>query len=824
MSRTDRKPPIGDKTANEAILEQIKQNLDTVSSYVALSQSATIAAKEAKNNAHTCAKNAAIQYKVGGSDEEIAAHVEYIKEQATKAYEHSKEASDAVKNISDYKVKVAAILSEITEGRWLNIPNSISKKNEAIEQIKKNEQTINNYGESANKFAKETAKYAEQAKKSLIENDPDVSTYRKIADLAKNFEIKVKNTKIETEEKKNDENLIIKKTTNLKDLTIESFNYNSINIIIGNILSINIEYQNIISKHDAFKETLSKKKYMANKLYIKQYETEYNKYISSIITFIDHTKSYLCDIINTTLDFLIKYYQHMIQNLNYVGETLDKTKLNNYNAIVENNKIGLDSILTSDYLNREEFKDVKIKTADKYKEYQDLTITLMDTLAAADADAANTGADDGAAAANTGVVVAKTDLGADAVVDPDANTGANTVVAPGANDGAPGADLGANAADAAAADANAAAAADIANKNQILQRNISEYILEAYNEKNINLTEQITVHADAINFIKLPLDYCIEYPTIKDSDLIIKGKTLTFYKMYIKDNYFKRFFNNDIIKKSVIHITLTNISQSDDITHLLSIRLKNFGRDQQLDLSTMLNDITSNNHNNIMFFVGMKNGKVDFSDINKISLQHIDIPKLSVNKIKYILFLGKLHKEGEEYIESDNVRFNISKVIYIYSESIPTSKFFEKVRPDTDIFTKKILYCLYNIDYITFTGNYLNYILEELRKSGGDENISRPAPPNKFFSGSGVGGNNQIDVINNLEVNNNNKDFKEVHEEDVIISDKIIKKKGNKIQKKLTKTKKVPEKAPEKVPEKAPKKAPEKAPKKAPNKLLIDFS
>ena len=71
-------------------------------------------------------------------------------------------------------------------------------------------------------------------------------------------------------------------------------------------------------------------------------------------------------------------------------------------------------------------------------------------------------------------------------------------------------------------------------------------------------------------------------------------------------------------------------------------------------------------------------------------------------------------------------------------------------------------------------------------------------------------------MINNLEVNNNNKDFKEVHEEDVIISDKIIKKKGNKIQKKLTKTKKVPEKAYDI--------AKEKAPKKAPKKLLIDFS
>jgi hypothetical protein len=312
--------------------------------------------------------------------------------------------------------------------------------------------------------------------------------------------------------------------------------------------------------------------------------------------------------------------------------------------------------------------------------------------------------------------------------------------------------------------------------------------------------------------------------------------------MLINQTEFDKYFINGIINKSVIHITLTNISQTqtDDITHLLSIRLKdmknipNFKRrllasktPDYIDLNKMAKDIT--------FFVGMKDGKVDFSNIIKIRSENINsCTKLKFKNIKYILFLGKLHKDEEKYSAYGAVKFNISNVIYIYSENILNdNNCFEKVRAETDIFNKKILYCLYNIDYITFTGNYLNYILEELRKSGGDKNIDRRKPPNKLLSGGGVGGNNQIDVINNLEVNNNNKDFKEVHEEDVIIRDnKIIKRKGNKIQKKLTKTekapKKAPEKAPKKAPEKAPKKAPEKAPKKAPkkapNKLLIDFS
>ena len=383
-----------------------------------------------------------------------------------------------------------------------------------------------------------------------------------------------------------------------------------------------------------------------------------------------------------------------------------------------------------------------------------------------------------------------------------------------------------------------------------MNKNIAIYINQAYDETKFNLPEQIHIDPNTFgdNSISLPLDYCVEYPTIINNDFLKNGKTFTFYRMLINQAGFQKYFINNVIKTSVIHITLTNISENDD-THLLSIRLKDMkniqigplqkikeisgiSKDNKITLNNMIKDIT--------FFVGMKDGKVNFSNINKFrsgKKKSFPDPVLNFKNIKYILFLGKLQtKEGEDgdnYITTDDaVQFNISKVIYIYSENIPNTYRFEKVKAETDIFTKKILYCLYNIDYITFTGNYLNYILEELRKSGGDENIPRPNTPNKFLSGGGVGGNNQIDVINNLEVNNNNKDFKEVHEEDVIISDKIIKKKGNKIQKKLTKTKKVPEKAPEKVPEKAPKKAPEKAPKKAPekapkkapNKLLIDFS
>ena len=375
-----------------------------------------------------------------------------------------------------------------------------------------------------------------------------------------------------------------------------------------------------------------------------------------------------------------------------------------------------------------------------------------------------------------------------------------------------------------------------------MNKNIAIYINKAYDEKKFDLPEQI--HNDPNTFgdnsIRLPLDYCVEYPTIINDEFSKNGKTFTFYRMLINQAGFQKYFINDVIKTSVIHITLTNISENDD-THLLSIRLKNMKNIPTSLLQKFKKGIGISNENKISlknmrkaitFFVGMKDGKVNFSNINKFrsltksgNSNSFPDPKLNFKNIKYILFLGNLQtKEGEEgnnYITTDDeVYFNISKVIYIYSENIPNTDTdcFEKVKAETDIFSKKILYCLYNIDYITFTGNYLNYILQELKLKGGNKDEPRPVPPNSKVvpHNALLGGNNQIDVINNLEVNNNNKDFKEVHEEDVIISDKIIKKKGNKIQKKLTKTKKVPEKAYDI--------AKEKAPKKAPKKLLIDFS
>ena len=870
--------PASDRAAKKAdtAIELLKTYVKEVEVFATQAFSAATEAKEASNNAKICAANAAKK------PLNKTTNVEYIKMQATAASEHSVEASEAVQDISRYINNVTIILKKIEKGRLFNDHRVFPKKNEAIEKINKYYSDMIDYEKDAKKSKISAAKYAEQAKKSLIENDPDVRTYRDLVTESNNLkndleEIKNNAEKINTIKKPIDTSSDAKSF--LKDYDIKDIILSINVVIIGNIIAKNILLENIGDKYNKIENINAKD--IANHLLIIHYKKEYNNNIKLAEKYLKETIEILYQKINNTLDFVINNYKNMITRLRDENEKRNEENITSYKTIIENNKGYLDSIFTTDNLNTTVLKDVQNKTSDKYNEYLDLKNILMATIVPAVSIADDAAA--GSAAVSAAVHVPGNDgaVPGDVATDPVAadsaaishlgervSDGAADSAGSVALDGDVGDDDDASSADgetvgdvatdpvatdpvaldgdvgddddASSADGAAAHSVSVkAGKRDKLQENIAEYIHNAYNEKKFDLPEQIHIDPNTFgdNSIRLPLDYCVEYPTIKNDDFSKNGKTFTFYRMLINQADFQKYFINDVIKTAVIHITLTNISENDD-THLLSIRLKDMkniqtsssqrfkkfigiSKEDKLSLKHMRKAIT--------FFVGMKDGKVNFSNINKFrsvtksgNSNSFPDPKLNFKNIKYILFLGKLQTEEEE--DGDNytttyntVYFNISKVIYIYSENIPNTDTdcFEKVKAETNIFSKKILYCLYNIDYITFTGNYLNYILQELRLKGGNNDEPRPPPLNRLFT-PGFGGNNQIDVINNLEVNNNNKDFKEVHEEDVIISDKIIKKKGNKIQKKLTKTKKVPEKAYDI--------AKEKAPKKAPKKLLIDFS
>ena len=830
------------KEADTAI-ELLKKYVKDVRAYVLRGLSAATAAQEASNEAKKCAQNAAAAKPLNETT-----NVEYIKEQATTASKHSVEASEAVQDISRYINNVTIILKEIQKGRLFNDHRVFPKKNEAIEKINKYYSDMIDYKKDATKSKISAAKYAEQAKKSLIENDPDVRTYRDLVTESNNLKndlegIKNNAEKINTIKKPIDTSSDAKSF--LKDYDIKDIILSINVVIIGNIIAKNILLENIGDKYNEIENINAKD--IANHLLIIHYKKEYNTNIKLAEKYLKETIEILYQKINNTLDFVINNYKNMITRLRDENEKRNEENITSYKTIIENNKGDLDSIFTTDNLNTTVLKDVINKTSDKYNEYLDLKNILMATIVPAVSIADDAAA--GSAAVSAAVHVPGNDgaVPGDVATDPVAadsaaishlgervSDGAADSAGSVALDGDVGDDDDASSADGAAAHSVSV----IAGKRDKLQENIAEYIHDAYDEKKFDLPEQIHINPNILgdNSISLPLDYCVEYPTIKNNDFSKNGKTFTFYRMLINQAGFQKYFINNVIKTSVIHITLTNISENDD-THLLSIRLKDM-KNIQIGPLQKIKEISGiskedeislkNMREAITFFVGMKDGKVNFSNINKFrsgKKKSFPDPVLNFKNIKYILFLGKLQtKEGEDgdnYITTDDaVQFNISKVIYIYSENIPNTDtdFFEKVKAETDIFSKKILYCLYNIDYITFTGNYLNYILQELKLKGGNKDEPRPPPPNSKVvpHNALLGGNNQIDVINNLEVNNNNKDFKEVHEEDVIISDKIIKKKGNKIQKKLTKTKKVPEKAYDI--------AKEKAPKKAPKKLLIDFS
>jgi hypothetical protein len=87
-------------------------------------------------------------------------------------------------------------------------------------------------------------------------------------------------------------------------------------------------------------------------------------------------------------------------------------------------------------------------------------------------------------------------------------------------------------------------------------------------------------------------------------------------------------------------------------------------------------------------------------------------------QLKYILYLGNATNVSNGNTDVD---FAIKRVIYVYSKTIVydspgINAYLYKIHPDdyaNQGFTENILYCLYNIDFITFTKDYLDYIVKK---------------------------------------------------------------------------------------------------------------
>ena len=328
------------------------------------------------------------------------------------------------------------------------------------------------------------------------------------------------------------------------------------------------------------------------------------------------------------------------------------------------------------------------------------------------------------------------------------------------------------------------------NENQLAsQTPISDdlsIIIEENRTKDKNIDFSYTRPGKIKNIIGINFDYSTSYNVLEGTDNL--GMTTSFYKILYKDNKNTNNITN-ILKNisgyelniDIEDMLLTKIAEEKkaDITHLFSIKLKT----NNIKGKTNIFNYPSQSLNVEIYILLMNDNKIDFKNMYK-NQNHITY--LPCENLKYILFLGKFDT-SEEWTKTDSSEktimksLNFEKVLFIYSKhpTIPgrlpliTNKINLKqpiniVDYNTE-FSKEVLFSLYNIDFITFTEEHFDKMIE-----------------NKQHGGC-CGVNNEIDdVVDSIE------DVKDVKEDVKIGGDKVVKKKvKNKLPKKGKKSTKI---------------------------------
>jgi hypothetical protein len=291
------------------------------------------------------------------------------------------------------------------------------------------------------------------------------------------------------------------------------------------------------------------------------------------------------------------------------------------------------------------------------------------------------------------------------------------------------------------------------------------------------------------NIIGFHSDYSTSYNNVlEDTDNL--GTTTSFYKIFYSEgnenpnnitNILKNISENEL-NIDIDDMLLTKIAEEKkaDITHLFSIKLKT----NNIKGKTNIFNYPSQSLNVEIYILLMNDNKIDFKNMYK-NQNHITY--LPCENLKYILFLGKFDT-SEEWTKTDSSEktimksLNFEKVLFIYSKhpTIPgrllpfTNNKINLKQPINIVdynteFSKEVLFSLYNIDFITFTEEHFDKMIE-----------------NKQHGGC-CGVNNEIDdVVDSIE------DVKDVKEDVKIGGDKVVKKKvKNKLPKKGKKSTKI---------------------------------
>jgi hypothetical protein len=283
------------------------------------------------------------------------------------------------------------------------------------------------------------------------------------------------------------------------------------------------------------------------------------------------------------------------------------------------------------------------------------------------------------------------------------------------------------------------------------------FIFKNYTETFLNVDKNADKNAEIITYFKNKL-------INEDNNIYILEKISS--------------VNNELntIDKILYNNTslLNNIESSNEINNVNMI-LSKISTNKYLfyiKFSDESFNINFKNADNNLYRLNIDKDKVDFSTIYNIKQGY------NINSLKYIIFLGNLNKDidGSKIFKYDKVFF-ISYIIHNTEDGGDGENIQKIFSGYNNIDINKIIFCLYHIDFITFTDKDFKKILDGLKSS---ETIQKR---------SLSGGNKEIDEVNSSVLIDSVKDVKE----DVKIGgDKVVKKKvKNKLPKKGKKSTKI---------------------------------
>jgi hypothetical protein len=204
------------------------------------------------------------------------------------------------------------------------------------------------------------------------------------------------------------------------------------------------------------------------------------------------------------------------------------------------------------------------------------------------------------------------------------------------------------------------------------------------------------------------------------------------------DNIYLNNFNYS--GEKIVNMSLTKIKEESDKEYLFSIKLGDVLDD--VSDSSINSFLQSVNNEVKTYLLGTTDNKIDFKNLYEVTDKYKTVPhELS---LKYILFIGngeivttiEWNNEAVGVGDDDisNIKsFKYEKIILISSSTTDIVSSKDIIKFDINILSKEALFCIYFIDFITFTEDMFKILIPNYKEgiSGGNKVVKKKRK-NKF--------------------------------------------------------------------------------------------